>query len=163
MRLFLTKSLFAAFGLLALVLSATSMLQAQLWSFGALADSRVWAKGEWKGLTDSTHDEMAFTHEVEIDCVREARICVEAIGRIAGNGPPFVTVDLYPILRWDKNGILAEQESICATDQLNINLQSRSVVGIRTYKKGASQGGYSGCEYKSPPPTRIHELVNHHL
>ena len=97
----------------------------------------VSASGKWKSTSGIAGDEVAFKHAVEIQCRLDIRECYEAEARIVG-AIPQVFLQNYSVIKWDKNGIIAEDNSsICMTNRLLINFQEQGVMAVDSPKKGA--------------------------
>jgi hypothetical protein len=132
---------------------AAVLAQGQLAKFVATGSS-VFAKGKWKpssGQNQSTRN-MA----VEIQCDKQTNTCTEAQAKIVA-GEPDVEMFTYDVVRWDKDGIIAENSAICMTNQLNINFQSQSVIVIDAPKKDA-KGFKDAC--KLVQDTETYRLVD---
>ena len=97
----------------------------------------VSASGKWKSTSGVPGDEIGFKHVVEIRCRLDIRECYEATAQIVAGEPQLILQD-YSIIQWDKNGIIAEDNSkICMTNRLLINFQEQSVMAVDSPKKGA--------------------------
>jgi hypothetical protein len=103
----------------------------------------VIARGRWKSTTGKQGDEVAFKQAVEIDCFQVEKTCMEATASVIGAEPDLL-VEYYEVVRWDENGILAENtDATCMTNQLIINFQEQGVLAIDAPKRGAE--GFKGA------------------
>ncbi|SRR5258706_10107760 len=107
--------------------------------------------GRWKTNTDKPGDQLPLRHMVQIDCFRQ-NWCMEATASVMGT-EPVISVDYYKIVRWDSDGIVAQDGApICVTSQLIINFQDKSVLAINSPKVGAK--GFKGaCKFASQTMT----------
>lgn len=106
----------------------------------------VTVTGKWKATTGRAGDEPAHKHVIEIDCFKEQRTCMEATANVI-EGEPDIVVEYYDVIRWDENGIVAENsEPICVTNQLNITFQDQSVMAIDSPKHNA-KGFKDSCKW----------------
>ena len=93
---------------------------------------------------------------LEIDCFKAQDTCMVATASIVGSEPD-ITVEYYDVIRWDENGIVAENsEPICMTNQLNITFQDQSVMAIDSPKQNA-KGFKDSC--KTVGHTQTYRLV----
>jgi hypothetical protein len=93
------------------------------------------ATGQWRPADKST--ESLPKNRVEIQCIREIKMCLEANATVVG-GEPDVVLQNYRIVEWNRNDILAEDDSaICMANRLLINFRNESVTATDTPKKGA--------------------------
>jgi hypothetical protein len=111
----------------------------------------VSASGKWISTSGIAGDELAFKHAVEIQCRLVIRECYEATAQIVA-GEPQVSLQNYSVIEWDKNGIIAEDNSsICMTNRLLINFQEQGVMAIDTPKKGPKGmplgNGKNACQW----------------
>jgi hypothetical protein len=105
----------------------------------------VTVTGKWKGTTGRQGDEVAYKHAVQIDCFKAQDTCMVATANIVGSEPD-ITVEYYDVIRWDENGVVAEnKEPICVTNQLNISFQDQSVMAIDSPKLNA-KGFKDSCK-----------------
>jgi hypothetical protein len=101
------------------------------------ASGYISASGKWKSTSGLAGDEPAFKHAVEIQCRLDIRECYEATAQIVA-GEPQVILQNYSVIKWDRNGIIAEDNSsICMTNRLLINFQEQGVLAVDTPKKDA--------------------------
>lgn len=97
----------------------------------------VSASGRWKSTSGIAGDEPAHEHAVLIQCRLDIRECYEATALIVA-GKPLVDLVNYPVTKWDKNEITAEDNSpICVTRHILINFQEQSVISLEPQKEGA--------------------------
>jgi len=116
----------------------------------------VVARGKWKATTGKPGDELAFNHVVEIDCFKSQGLCMEATASIVGTEPE-ILVEYYRVIRWDENGLVAQNDdAICMTNQLIINFQEKSVLAVDAPKRGA-QGFKGSC--KTLGHTQTYKLI----
>jgi hypothetical protein len=120
----------------------------------------VLAQGQWKPSSGKVGDDFG-KHAVEIQCRLEIKACFEAKAEIVGQEPQ-VFLQEYRVIEWDKNGIIAEDDSpICSTNRLLINFQEQSVTAIDTPKKDAKgmplADGKNVCQLANY--TRIYTLT----
>jgi len=120
------------------------------------------ASGKWKSVSGIAADEMAYKHEVEIQCRFDIKECYVATAQIVDDTPN-VILDNYSVIKWDKNGIIAEDSSpICVVNRLLINFQEQGVMAVDTPKKGAKGmplgNGKDACQWFDH--TQTYELVN---
>jgi len=126
------------------------------------ASGYVSASGKWKSTSGLAEDESAFKHAVEIRCRLDIRECYEAQAQIVGARPQ-VFLQNYSVIKWDKNGIIAEDNSsICMTNRLLINFQEEGVMAVDSPKKGAKGmplgNGRNACQLLNH--TRSYKLVS---
>jgi hypothetical protein len=111
----------------------------------------VVASGDWKDSSGKPVDDTASSgHSIEIQCRQEIKECFEAKAMLVA-GKPVASISNYRIIEWDKNSIVAEDDSaICVVGRLLITFQDRSVTAIDTPKKGAKGmplgSGKNACE-----------------
>lgn len=106
----------------------------------------VTVTGKWKATTGREGDEVAYKHVVEIDCFKAQDTCMVATANVI-EGEPDLMVEYYDVIRWDQNGIVAENsEPICVTNQLNITFQDQSVMAIDSPKQNA-KGFKDSCKF----------------
>jgi hypothetical protein len=107
--------------------------------FVTVGNGLATAKGKWKATTGRPGDEVAFKHAVAIECSKSSRECLECTANVV-EGEPDVQLEHYEIVRWDANGILAQNDSPdCMTNQLVINFKEQSVMAIDAPKKGTTK------------------------
>ena len=83
----------------------------------------VSAQGKWYNTSGKREDQLVYKHAVEIQCRVEIKECAEVMAQIIGSEPQ-VNVQHYRIVEWNKNDIIAEDDSpICLTNRLFINFQ----------------------------------------
>jgi len=114
------------------------------------ASGSVLASGKWKSTSGMAGDELPSKHAVEIQCRLDIRLCYQATAQIVDGEAQVSLVD-YSVIEWDKNGIIAEDNSsICMTNRLLINFQEQGVMAVDTPKKGAKGmrpgNGKNACE-----------------
>jgi len=111
--------------------SSAATAQSQGPIFVTQGNSLATAKGKWKATTGRPGDEVAFKHVVSIECSKSSREYLECTANVLEGGQPDVDLEHYEILRWDANGILAQNDSpVCMTNQLVINFREQSVLAI---------------------------------
>ena len=94
----------------------------------------VSASGKWKESSGKANPPK---EAVEIHCRLDAKECLEATAQV-NYGEPNLSLQYYRVIEWNKNGIVAEDDSsICMTNRLLVSFQERSVIAIDTPKKGA--------------------------
>ena len=114
-------------------------------------------KGKWKSTSGQKGDELVFNEVVEIDCFEQLNKCIEAQAQVVA-GAPDVAINLYDVLRWDRNGIIAEDATArCVTSQLNINFQLHTVIAVDA-PKTAAKDFKDSC--KATQHTRTFHLVD---
>jgi hypothetical protein len=102
--------------------------------FFSARDGFFSATGKWASTTSDPKDQPAYPQEVEIDCFRETRNCVEAEAEYY-MGNPHITVFYHDIIRWDKNGIVASSgSSPCMTNTLMINFADQAISSTSSLK-----------------------------
>ena len=117
----------------------------------------VSANGKWQPNSSKAGDQLPFKQNLQIDCHR-GLFCVEATAQVVA-GEPQILVQYYKILRWDQNGIIAQDESpLCSTNQLNINFSAKSVVAIDSPK--SQQNAPPHCK-EITLETRTFNLISH--
>lgn len=120
----------------------------------------VSAAGDWKTRAGKpVNDATASGHSTAIQCRQEFGECVEATVAIVG-GKPAVFLQNYRIVEWDKDSLIAEDDSaICVTTRLLISFQDRNVTAIDTPKKGVKGmplgNGKSACDLTSHTQTYV--------
>jgi hypothetical protein len=119
------------------------------------------AVGKWRPADKSTA-ELAAKHQVEIQCRLNIKVCVEAYANIA-NGEPEVSLQVYRIIEWNKDSIIAEDDSpVCTTNRLLISFQEQSIRAIDMPKKSARGlpigDGKNACQLANQ--TQTYKLVS---
>ena len=116
------------------------------------------ARGKWKATTGKPGDEVAFKHVVSIECWKDRGQCLESVASVV-EGEPSLDLDYYQILRWDENGLLAQNDSPdCMTNQLIINFREQSVTAIDAPKANA-KGILNICKSAVLSRTQTYKLI----
>jgi hypothetical protein len=103
----------------------------------AASGAFVIASGRWKPASGDSTPDLTSRHTVEIQCRLDIRQCFQAMAEIV-DGEPQVSLQSYRVVQWDKNGIIAEDDSpVCTTNRLLVNFQEQSVTSIDMPKKDA--------------------------
>lgn len=128
--------------------------------FVTLGNGLATAKGKWKATTGRAGDEVAFKHVVAIQCSKSSRECLECTANVV-EGEPDVELEHYEIVRWDANGILAQNDSPdCMTNQLVINFKEQSVMAIDAPKKGAMKKLDDTCKSHAVNHSQTYKLIS---
>lgn len=128
--------------------------------FVTLGNSLATAKGKWKATTGRPGDEVAFKHIVAIECSKSNRECLECTANVV-EGEPDVELEHYEIVRWDSNGILAQNDSPdCMTNQLVINFKERSVMAIDAPKMGTTKKLADTCKSHAVDHGHTYKLIS---
>ena len=99
----------------------------------------VSAQGSWLLTSGKPGDEVGYSHVVKIECRGDFKDCTESIAGVI-LGLLQIDVGHYGIIRWDANGIIADDDAgICATNRLLINFRDKSVM-LMDIPKADSQG-----------------------
>ena len=102
--------------------------------------------GKWASDSANPGDKPALPHEVQIDCFRGQRQCIESTADLY-MGHPHISVEYFDILSWDQNGIVTTASSgICATTKLLINFADKSITSINSPKK-LDEKTRGACEF----------------
>src|SRR5580692_4885947 len=84
------------------------------------------ANGRW--VPADAKQKAAFPTEVELDCDRITKSCVEATAEYY-SGHPHVSIDYLQIDKWDTNGITASSSSgICMVRNVAISFGDKTIV-----------------------------------
>ena len=126
------------------------------------ASGYVSASGKWKSSSGLAGDEHAYKHAVTIQCRLDIRECYEATAQIVAGKLQVILLN-YSVIKWDKNGIIAEDSSaICMINRLLINFQEQGVLAVDTPKKDAKgmplPNGKNACQLVDH--TRSYQLVS---
>lgn len=126
------------------------------------ASGYVSASGKWKSSSGRAADEPAFKHVVEIQCRLDINECYEATAQIVAEEPQ-VILQSYSVIKWDTDGIIAENSSpICTINRLLINFEEGGVLAVDSPKndaKGMPLGsGKDTCQLVAQ--TRSYKLVS---
>ncbi len=143
--------------LFAVVLEATGQAKPVFYTIGNGATVAV---GKWKATTGRPGDELAFKHAVRIECSKSRGECLEATANIV-DGEPDVSPMYYTVVRWDANGIIAEDSSAkCMTNQLSINFKEGSVMAIDAPKSGSTKRIEAVCNMGGVDDTQTYKLFS---
>jgi len=87
--------------------------------------SNLSASGRW--IPANPKDKAAYPSEVQIDCERKSKTCVEATAEYYG-GHPHASLSYFQILKWDENGIIATSaDAICDTRTLLVSFPDKAI------------------------------------
>src|SRR5450755_2907900 len=85
--------------------------------FNNSSDS-FFATGKWASTSSEPKDQIAFDQEVQIDCFRQWKQCVEATAEVY-MGHPHITTAYLDVIQWDRNGLIAVSDSgVCMTNKI---------------------------------------------
>lgn len=95
--------------------------------FFLVASDSFSATGKWVSLSTELKDQPPIPQEVEIDCSKNTRTCIEAMAEYY-MGSPHISIQYLDVIKWDKNGIVAGSSSgICMTNTILINFADRTI------------------------------------
>jgi hypothetical protein len=93
------------------------------------------ATGKWASTSSNPKDQIANPQEVQIDCFRARRECIEATAQYY-MGNPHVDISYLSIIQWDKDGIIAVSSAgTCITNKLIFNFADKSITALDTPKQ----------------------------
>lgn len=152
-----TKTMKRVIAAIVTVLALMSYAKGQTGTFVVFGNT-LSARGKWKATTGKPGDEPAFKHVVSIECWKDRGQCLECTANVVG-GEPDLELEYYEILRWDANGILAQNDSPdCMTNQLVVNFREESVMAIDSPKTTA-KGLRDICKSSALAHTQTYKLI----
>ncbi len=93
------------------------------------------ARGKWNPTETKAGVARARLPLVEIHCFKNQSFCMQATASVHDNEPG-LAVQYYQVVRWDKGGIVAENEDFsCTTNQIKINFKDNSVLAVDSPRK----------------------------
>jgi hypothetical protein len=93
--------------------------------------------------------------------LKSSRECLECTANVV-EGEPDVELEHYEIVRWDANGILAQNDSPdCMTNQLVFNFKGRSVMAIDAPKTGTTKKLSDICKNHASATTKHTNSFRH--
>lgn len=114
------------------------------------------ANGRW--IPADTKQTAAFPTEVELDCDRITKSCVEATAEYY-SGHPHVSIDYLQIDKWDTNGITASSSSgICMVRNVTISFSDKTIVQTVS-SKTLDQEKLKACKLLGANATELERFV----
>jgi hypothetical protein len=113
------------------------------------------ATGKWASTSSNPKDQIAHPQEVQIDCFRANRQCIEATAEYY-MGNPHISISYLTIVQWDKDGIIAVSSAgVCLTNKLIFNFADKSITALDVPKQ-LTEDLKKSCAFfgagEAPPP-----------
>jgi hypothetical protein len=145
--------------------------QTKITKFGDIQDHGdfIIAEGVWRADNLSEKTELGVSAVSRLECyktggrqiVGSEPYCMEAIAKAIGEDFPDIEVDYFPVIRWDKDFIIAANLTtapfpICVWTQITVSLREQSIMATDTRKLGKGHGGFNNVCEKMPLAQTYH-------
>jgi hypothetical protein len=93
------------------------------------------ATGKWAATSSNPKDQISMPQEVEIDCSKSTRTCVEATAEYY-SGHAHISLGYPSVAKWDRDGIIAtDSHGICMSRTILINFSDQTITVTHSLKK----------------------------